>query len=199
LAREIVTHAATSEALAKAAPSQQMSVILERIVAEEGDWTPDRIQFTGAALERVGFWSQALGFYESVWKRPRRIPAPARVIEYCQARWCRCKYRMAERFTSQARKAEAEQQRAEADSLLLTLGMRIEQVPEYPALVRPSAMQFHEDRTQDQSAQTDAVLALAQLGPDWTTERIAAAVQLAASDVEEILNARRVSKATLSE
>ncbi len=188
VAREVVNQAATSEALAQQAPSKKLSGLLQTLVQTETDWTPERIALVGAAMERVGIHQDALSFYERVWKQ-KKIAAPPQTIEYCHVRWCRCKHRLAERYVSQNRKTEAEQQRAEADSTLRQLGIALRDVPSYPE-VKPVTVVSQPKVDEAEAVDwRDAVPVLASSGPTWTAERIAATLRVHPDEVRRILDA----------
>lgn len=183
LARIMVLEAAISDATAH---SGQFAQFIDRYVVEEDNWTSDRIRACGAAHERLHTIVASLQFYEAIWKE-RRIPASHVIVEEAKKRWSRCKHRHAIRLTSQNRKPEAEHHRAEGDAMLLTIGVSLHQVPEFPRIERPARTAIAASSPIVSPQQQAAIIALSRAGADWTPERIAEALKLRTEQVALLL------------
>lgn len=192
VAREMVFTASSAEGGSlPIRKREQIGSFFTQYVEQETEWDDLLLRVTGSAVERLGTITNSLDFYEAVWKL-RHLPASPALVREAQIRWCRCKFRMADRFVSQARNADATQQRLEAERMMASLQVRLTDIPEFPVLDRrPSPASGRASGAEGSVdgatlEQRDAVRALSNDG--WDHLRIAAALRLDPKLVTQILS-----------
>jgi hypothetical protein len=140
LNRELVSQLAISDTLARAGKERDViAVYIKGTSLTWQNWDTFLIRAFGAAIERAGRIVDALSYYEDV--RGRRIvdrgdhrETIRKDVAFADQRWCKCKYRQAEFSRSRGKMDDYAHQRGEADLKLLQLGIKLDDLPEYPRL-----------------------------------------------------------------